>query len=105
MTIDERKTKVLSLEDIECLAEAHGLNVTFRRGAGGKNVVLWFKGDQAESWALLMTSLTEVPVTVRGTRRVTGSGATDGTLHEAYAARLAEVNATRMKIGLEPVCN
>lgn len=50
-----------------------------------------------------MSDLTEVEVSVYGTRQVTGSGATDGLLKPAYAALLAQVNERRDSVGLQRI--
>lgn len=64
---------------------------------------MWFNGECVDAWVKLMTHLTEVPVSIHGTRQVTGSGATDGRLFPGYAACLKEVNELRAKVGLAPV--
>lgn len=52
---------------------------------------------------VFLTNCTEVPVTIYGTRQVTGNGATDNYLYPAYAALLPQVNIKRAAIGLERV--
>ena len=66
---------------------------------------LWFKKEHPLTWATLMSNLSEVPVSISGTRQMTGSGATDGTFYPCYAALLPEVNRRRAAVGLEPARN
>lgn len=103
---------VLSVNEIKALACSNGLDVRehFPKGSveNGKSpspvaLSVWFREESADVWEKLMSSLTEVPVTVLGTRQVTGSGATDNILYPAYAERLSGVNSIRASIGLEPI--
>lgn len=66
---------------------------------------LWFTKECPLTWATLLSDVSEVEVSIRGTRRMTGSGATDGTFFPCYAALLPEVNRRREAVGLEPVRN
>ncbi len=95
---------MLSIQEIELLAGKRGLQMAKRRA---DSVTIWFQptSPDPEAWATLMTDLTEVPVTIYGTRQVTGSGATDNRLFPAYAALIPDVNAKRASIGLGRVSN
>lgn len=94
---------MLSIQEIEVLADQRGLQLAKRSGS----MTIWFQPTRpdTEAWVTLMTDLTEVPVTIYGTRQVTGSGATDNSLFPAYAALLPSVNAKRASIGLGRVSN
>lgn len=105
-------TSILSLHDIEQMALQHGLEVSVYRGEAGvsggdlprpKRISVRFKGECVPAWRTLMTHLTEAPVSIYGTRTVTGSGATDDQLLPGYRAILDEVNHARTQIGLDRV--
>ncbi|MNR71857.1 hypothetical protein D3C71_25360 [compost metagenome] len=64
-----------------------------------------FERPDPSAWAQLMSAKTEVPVEILGTRRVSGSGAIDGTLEPVYADLLDQVNVKRREVGLVPVRN
>lgn len=99
---------MLTVAAIEQLALKHGLKLIARYPTIADGVqppqptliIIWFHEVCAEAWKTLTTSLTEVPVSIHGTRQMTGSGSTDGRLFPAYEALLGEVNATRAAIGL-----
>jgi hypothetical protein len=102
---------MLTIQDIHELAKKHNIEFRARYDTSSEDLTppmpeyisLWFKEECVDAWRELMTKLTEVPVRLNGTRRVTGSGATDGTLFDGYKAILAEVNAARAEIGLDRV--
>lgn len=105
-------TSILSLHEIEQLTQQHGLSVSVYRGeacvSGGslpapKRISVRFKDECVPAWRTLMTHLTEVPVSIYGTRTVTGSGATDDQLLPGYRAILDEINRARAQIGLDRV--
>ena len=108
---------MLSVTQIQDLAEENRLDITnvweTPTSTKGREVPspklveirLWFKKESPLTWATLMSNLTEVDVSVRGTRQMTGSGATDGTFYPCYAALLPEVNRRREAVGLEPLRN
>ncbi len=100
---------MLTLEAIQALAKQHNLQLTAHYpqvSTSGieppkpKSLTVWFREECVDAWLALMTQLTEVPVSLYGTRQVTGSGATDGRLYPSYAAHLAQVNQARQTIGL-----
>lgn len=102
---------MLSVDELQEFAKRHDLGMRVRYGVtsarGGQppaaSATIWFKREQPDAWRELMTSLTQIPVTIYGTRQVTGSGSTDNRLYPAYAALLKEVNSAREAIGLERV--
>jgi hypothetical protein len=103
---------MLSIQAIQQLAKEHSLKLTAHypqtstegiEPPAPRSLTVWFREEAVDAWEPLMTQLTEVPVSIYGTRTVTGSGATDDQLYPAYKARLPHVNATRKLIGLEPV--
>lgn len=103
---------MLTLQDLKQLAESHGLEIRARYPAADgltpsqpTSVIVWFEEVCVEAWRTLMTNLTEMPVSIYGTRMSTGSGATDGTLYPAYAAALPDVNVARAAIGLGRISN
>ena len=100
---------MLTLDAIQAIAQANDLDVlanyssTSLRGLQPPKpnaLTVWFRHESVDAWVELMTQLTEVPLSIHGTRQCTGSGATDGRLYPGYAARLDEVNAERAKVGL-----
>lgn len=103
---------MLTLTDLEALAKAHDLDFRARfpettaadlTPPRPTAVSIRFKGVKPDAWRTLMTNLTEVDVSISGTRTVTGSGATDDMLFPEYRAMLPEVNARRAEIGLQRV--
>lgn len=99
---------MLTIAEIDQLAQKHGLKLNARYPTTAQGVKpplptsisIWFQGVCVEAWKTLTTSLTEVPVSIHGTRQVSGSGSIDGRLYPEYEALLGEVNATRATIGL-----
>lgn len=100
---------MLTLQAIQALAQQHNLDLTAhypQSSSSGieppkpKSLTVWFREECVDAWLALMTQLTEVPVSLYGTRQTTGSGATDGRLYPAYAAHLPAVNRARETIGL-----
>ena len=100
---------MLTINAIRDLATCHALVVTTHypalttRGTElpkASSLTVWFKGKAPAAWETLMSDVTEVPVSLHGTRAVTGSGATDDRLLPAYAALLPGVNERRAAVGL-----
>jgi hypothetical protein len=104
---------MLTTEQIHDLAEKHQLRVVchWESSTHGRalpqlrSLSVYIPPDHVEAWVAIMSDTTAVPVTVTGTRQVTGSGATDDTLFPCYAAELKRVNASRATVGLEPIRN
>ncbi len=98
----------LQIQDM-CLRA--GLNIQlawtpFTRGAESPTatkITVWFTQNEPEVWCKLMTSTTDVPVTIFGTRESHPSGSLDDRLLPCYADLLPEVNERRKAIGLDPV--
>lgn len=110
--MNREATIMITIDEILALPESYPVEVTSHFPAEAsvqppkpKSMMVWFKDQSPVAWQLLMTNLTEVDVSVYGTRQSTGSGATDDTLYPAYAALLPSVNARRAEIGLAPVRN
>lgn len=57
----------------------------------------------AGRWEALTSHLTEVPVSILGTRISHPSGSLDGNLAPAYQKRLPAVNEARAKLGLDTI--
>lgn len=96
---------MLTLGDLQEFAKRHELQLSVRHGrsSGQDQAVeasIWFTKERPDAWRQLLTTLTEVPITIYGTRQMTGSGATDDRLFPCYAALLDQVNAERRAIGL-----
>lgn len=102
---------MLTAEQIIDLAEENGFRATsyWESSSDGhrlptrKEISLWLRDIRPEAWEILMSNLTEVPVSLMGTRVVSGSGALDGRLFPEYRALLKGVNEKRAAIGLPPV--
>ena len=103
---------MLSIENIFNLAGSHPISVTSHYDACTQTsnappkpsrMSVRFHADDPEVWSLRMTELTEVPVSMFGTRKVTGNGATEDLFKPAYSALLGEVNAKRAGLGLATV--
>lgn len=103
---------ILTVKEIQSMASNNGLDVTAQYPKVSVtcdevprpvSLTVWFRKESVDVWEKLMSSLTEVPVKIRGTRQMTGSGATDDLLYPAYAARLDVVNSVRASIGLERI--
>lgn len=110
--MDQVATKSLTVEAITALCKQHGLQVSMRYPActlppgelpTADTVYVSFSQVNAEAWELLMTSLTDIPVELFGTRQVSGNGAIDGRLYPEYAQRLDAVNEARKTLGLPVV--
>ena len=107
--------RVLSISEVHDIAQNAGL--TFRaqydrsviglKPPAPVQLHVRFNGEavNVEAWMTLMSSLTEVPVALTGTRQISGSGAIDGTLFPAYREQLDVVNKARNIAGLTPVYN
>lgn len=99
---------MLTIEDIKSVVEANGIEVfarypEIREGFTPPKPIaltLYFREEKPDAWQVLMSDLTEVPVAINGTRISSPSGAIDGSLYPAYAARLSTVNEARAKVGL-----
>lgn len=111
-TTFKQRTNMLNVEAIYNLANKHGLKFQAHYGNSNcatleapkpKSISISFHAECVAAWKALMTELTEVPVSITGTRQVTGSGATDGRLFPCYEAVVNEVNERRAEIGLAPV--
>lgn len=105
-------TKSLSVEAIAALGTHHGLQVSMRYPActlppgelpKADTIFVAFSQVNADVWELLMSSQTDVPVELSGTRQVSGNGAIDGRLFPEYAQRLNAVNKARNALGLSVV--
>lgn len=102
---------MLTVDQILDLAEANHIRATCYwedKSTGHRlpkrtGITLNFTSRLPEVWRTLMSDVSEIPVTIFGTRQSTGSGATDNMLYPEYAALLKEVNAKRAEVGLEPV--
>ena len=108
-SITQAEAAVLSLSDLEALALEHNLELsghypaTMLKGLEPPRPVslrIRFSRVAPEAWRILMTRLTEIPVSIHNTRRVTGSGATDNSLYPEYEVLRDEVNKARSQIGL-----
>lgn len=104
---------MLSVDDIKDLAEKNNMQISFQwdKNHSGptppklEGIRLFFMKKAPEAWAKLLMDLSEVPVSISGTRMSTGSGATDGTFYPEYAQLLPAINVRRAEIGLDPVRN
>lgn len=105
---------MLTANDVYDLAEQHNMQIlnfwtsTTTRGREVpqlREISLTFMEQKPEVWKLLMTTPTDVLISVRGTRQVTGSGATDDMLYPCYRELLPEVNAARKALGWDLLKN
>ncbi|MCC5610973.1 hypothetical protein LC612_30550 [Nostoc sp. CHAB 5834] len=100
---------MLKIEDIQKIAEDNGIEVLARYPQYCEgftppkpiSLTLYFREEKVDAWQVLMSDLTEVPVSINGTRISSPSGAIDGSLYPAYASRLSIVNAARATVGLD----
>lgn len=104
---------MISVEQIQDLAEKNDIRINYNwdKDHSGPTppqllgIRLFFMKRAPEAWATLMMDNTAVPVSIMGTRMVTGSGATDDTLYPEYAQMLPAINVKRAEVGLNPVLN
>jgi len=104
---------MLTAEQIIDIAEANNIRATSYWEASSeghrlpkrREISLWLRDVRPEAWEALMSDLTEVPVSLLGTRIVSGSGSLDGRLFPEYVAALERVNEKRAAVGLPPVLN
>jgi hypothetical protein len=105
---------MLTPNDVYDLAEKHNIRVlnfwTSNTTRGRevpqlREISLFLMERNSELWKLLMTTPSEVPLTVNGTRQSTGSGSTDNMLYPCYRELLPEVNAARKALGWDEVRN